>query len=235
MYNKILTPTEFTIFSYVAVDGLCTMLVDLKPHFFYKSKTRRPLFVASACLVHFLCGLPMLTKGGIYVFQVKPPNFEMFSNFSNFQLFDKFGASGLTLLWVGFFQVVVISWIYGCDEYYDNLYDMFGHKINIRKGPWRIIGYVLWKVNYVWNIESPLNNGFKISFQFVTPILCVMVFFYYLVTWESTKYDKTYIYPMWGEVLGLCLALSSMLAVPGQFIVSYIRSPGATFKEVLVG
>jgi len=185
----------FFNYSYVAVDGLCTMLVDLKPEWFYKSKIRRPIFVACVCMTHFIVSLPMLTKGGIYVFQ----------------LFDKFAASGLTLLWVAIFQTVVISWVYGTDNYYNNLHQMFGHKMKIKTGPWRILGYVLWK--------------------YVTPLVCTTVFIYYLIAWKQTVYDQTYVYPMWGEILGLCLGLSSMLAIPGHFVYAYVTAKGETFKQ----
>ena len=59
------------IFSrYVAVEGMCTMIVDLNPRYWNKDKFRRPVFVAFSCFICFLAALPMVTKGGMYVFQV---------------------------------------------------------------------------------------------------------------------------------------------------------------------
>ena len=49
---------------------MCTMIVDLNPHYWQKTKMRRPLLVAGACFFCFLAALPMVTKGGMYVFQV---------------------------------------------------------------------------------------------------------------------------------------------------------------------
>ena len=46
------------------------MIVDLNPHYWQKTKMRRPLLVAGACLFCFFAALPMVTKGGMYVFQV---------------------------------------------------------------------------------------------------------------------------------------------------------------------
>lgn len=46
------------------------MIVDLNPHYWQKTKMRRPLLVAGACFFCFLAALPMVTKGGMYVFQV---------------------------------------------------------------------------------------------------------------------------------------------------------------------
>ena len=63
-------------------------------------------------------------------------------------------------------------------------------------------------------------------------MVCSVVFIYYLASWKSTVYDKTYVYPLWGELIGLALGLSSMLAIPGHFIYAYTKAPGSTFKEV---
>ena len=95
------------MFRYVAVEGMCTMIVDLNPKkafeisiifqksmicdslrtnsdpirsvnfelcpkYWYATKTRRPMFVAGACLFCFFAALPMVTRGGMYVFQVRP-------------------------------------------------------------------------------------------------------------------------------------------------------------------
>ncbi|RWS17235.1 sodium- and chloride-dependent GABA transporter 1-like protein [Dinothrombium tinctorium] len=35
-----------------------------------------------------------------------------------------------------------------------------------------------------------------------------------------------YVYPWWGELIGWCLALSSMLCIPGYAIYLYLVTPG---------
>jgi len=114
---------------YVAVEGMCTMIVDLNPAYWNKNKMRRPVFVAFSCFMCFLAALPMVTKGGMYVFQ----------------LCDTFGASGLCLLWVAFFETVVVAWVYGREKFYNDLFFMFGHKMDVRKGFLASFGY-MWQV-----------------------------------------------------------------------------------------
>ena len=72
------------IIRYVAVEGMCTMIVDLNPKYWYKNNLRRPLFVAFSCFVCFLAALPMVTRGGMYVFQVSHSTFYNASGFTEF-------------------------------------------------------------------------------------------------------------------------------------------------------
>lgn len=180
---------------YVAVEGMCTMIVDLNPRYWNQDKFRRPVFVAFSCFICFLAALPMVTKGGMYVFQ----------------LCDTFGASGLCLLWVAFFETIVVAWVYGREKFYNDLFFMFGHKMDVRKGFMASFGYM-------W--------------QYVTPIICAFTFTYYLgsnyiINYAPTKYDD-YEYPPWGEAIGMCMALSSIVCIPGYLIIDFIRTPGAT-------
>lgn len=58
---------------------------------------RRPLICRLIfCIISFLLGLPMVTRGGFYVFD----------------LLDSYGA-GYTLLIVAFGEIVALNWIYG--------------------------------------------------------------------------------------------------------------------------
>jgi len=183
---------------YVAVEGMCTMIVDLNPHYWQKTKMRRPLLVAGACFFCFLAALPMVTKGGMYVFQ----------------LADTFGASGLCLLWVAFFECAIVAWVYGREKFYNDLYYMFGHKMDVRQWPWPIFGYM-------W--------------QYVTPIICAATFGYflgsnYIVNWTPTTYDK-YEYPWWGECIGMFMAGSSIFCIPIYFIGAYYKADGNSWSE----
>ncbi|KAL1130181.1 hypothetical protein AAG570_013119 [Ranatra chinensis] len=100
---------------FVGVEGFVTAIVDLYPEILRKPG-RKEMFVAAVCIVKFVIGLSMVTKGGIYVFQ----------------LFDFFGASGIVLLWFCFFESVSVAYFYGVDKFYDNISQMIGH----RMGPW---------------------------------------------------------------------------------------------------
>ncbi|KAJ8264810.1 hypothetical protein COCON_G00139090 [Conger conger] len=112
---------------FVEVEGQITSLVDLHPSFLRKGY-RREMFIAALCLTSYLLGLAMVTKGGMYVFQ----------------LFDYYAASGVCLLWVAFFECVAVAWVYGADNFYDAIEDMIGYRPNPwMKWSWMIITPVL--------------------------------------------------------------------------------------------
>ena len=60
-------------------------------------RPRRRKFTTFICVLLFLLGVPMVTKGGAYVFQ----------------LMDFYSASGIPILWCCFFQTIAIGWIFG--------------------------------------------------------------------------------------------------------------------------
>ena len=113
-------------------ESMCTMMVDLKPEYFSRSKKRRPIFVALCCLFCFCLALPMTTQGGMYLFQ----------------LCDSYGASGICLLTIILFETIAVAWVYGRHRFYDDMFNMFGHKMDPRKGLWPIMG-IIWQVNYI--------------------------------------------------------------------------------------
>ncbi|CAB1336114.1 unnamed protein product [Coregonus sp. 'balchen'] len=100
---------------FVEVEGQITSLVDLYPAVL-RTGYRREIFIAVMCCISYLLGLTMVTKGGMYVFQ----------------LFDYYAASGVCLLWVAFFECIAVAWVYGADNFYDAIEDMIGYRPN----PW---------------------------------------------------------------------------------------------------
>jgi len=45
-----------------------------------------------------------------------------------FQLMDFYAASGISLLWVCFFQTIAISWFFGADKFCDCIEEMIGFR-----------------------------------------------------------------------------------------------------------
>ncbi|XP_075458453.1 sodium- and chloride-dependent GABA transporter 2-like isoform X2 [Ascaphus truei] len=155
---------------FVCVESLVTALVDMYPSTFRK-KNRRELLILVVCICSFLIGLVMLTEGGMYVFL----------------LFDYYAASGMCLLFVAIFETLCIGWVYGADNFYDNVEHMIGYR------PLPII-------KYCW--------------LFITPAVCMATFLFSLVKYTPLRYNKRYVYPWWGDALGWLLALCSMICIP---------------------
>jgi len=60
-------------------------------------------------------GLPLLTQGGIYIFQ----------------LYNTYAASGISLLWLAMFESIAIGWVYGVDRFYDDIESMLGFRPHV--------------------------------------------------------------------------------------------------------
>jgi hypothetical protein len=51
----------------------------------------------------------------------------------------------------------------------------------------------------------------------------MLVFIIKLTRMGRTVYDKTYLYPAWADAFGVCLASSSMIAIPIVFVLEFLR------------
>ncbi|KAF0036069.1 hypothetical protein F2P81_011381 [Scophthalmus maximus] len=56
------------------------------------------------------------------------------------------------------------------------------------------------------------------------------IFMFHLFNYKPLTYNNMYVYPWWGEVIGWCMALSSMLCIPVSVLYKLFRAKG-TFKE----
>ncbi|XP_021352796.1 sodium- and chloride-dependent taurine transporter-like [Mizuhopecten yessoensis] len=98
---------------FVGVESVITPIVDYFPKYLQR-RSRRMLFVAVYCVASYFVGYSMISRGGIYIFQ----------------LFDYYSASGLVLLWTSFWETVAIAWVFGVDRFYDGIEVMLGSRIN---------------------------------------------------------------------------------------------------------
>ncbi|CAB3370461.1 Hypothetical predicted protein [Cloeon dipterum] len=170
------------------VEAFVTGVVD---HFSAYLRPIRRKFTLGVCLLMMALGTPMVTKGGAYVFQ----------------LMDFYSASGISLLWVCFFQTIAISWFFGAERFCDCIEEMIGFR------PGRF-----WTVCWVY----------------LAPAAMLSIFIFYCVQYVPVTYG-TYEYPDWAEILGLCISFSSMVWIPAYAIYYVLCMPGTIMENIKAG
>ncbi|XP_061072527.1 sodium- and chloride-dependent GABA transporter 2-like [Conger conger] len=174
---------------FVGVECLVTAVVDMYPSVFHR-KNRRELFTLALVVVFYLIGLVMVTEGGIYVFQ----------------LIDYYAASGLSIIFVAFFESVCIGWSYGADRFYDNIEDMIGYR------------------------PTPL---IKFCWLYFTPMTCFGTLAFFITMYTPLKYNNVYVYPWWAYGLGWLMALSSIICILLLIILRIGRAKGTLRERIL--
>uniref|UniRef100_A0A131YKJ9 Transporter n=1 Tax=Rhipicephalus appendiculatus TaxID=34631 RepID=A0A131YKJ9_RHIAP len=154
--------------------------------------TKRRVITFCLVVLQFLLGLPMTTEGGMYIFQ----------------LMDYYAVSGITLLFIVFFQAVALTWVYGTRNLSDNIKEMIGRRpiLLLRLG---------WKV--------------------FIPAMCVAIFLSSVIRYQPLVYAKTYAYPWWAEMLGWFLSLSSIIMIPAYMIYFLVSTPGSLRQRIRAG
>ncbi|KAI5719128.1 hypothetical protein M8J76_005554 [Diaphorina citri] len=120
-----------------------------------------------------------------------------------FHLLDKY-AAGYSILIAVLFESIAVSWIYGTKRVSADIKDMIGFAPGIY---WRL------------------------CWRFVCPIFLMFIIVYGLTTYEPLSYES-YVYPQWANVLGVAIASSSVIMIPGMAVYQMIITPG-TFMQRL--
>lgn len=139
---------------------------------------------------------------------------------------DYYSASGMSMLFLVFFQTISINWIFGGHKFCEAVEQMLGKK------PSRFL-YICWvflapAVMLVNSRYSSLSNSrVRTAFCF----LLQAIFVFSIVQYAPVTYGKGYQYPAWAEALGICISLSSMLWIP-LYAAYYVYITPGTLKEV---
>nr|XP_006635943.1 PREDICTED: sodium-dependent dopamine transporter [Lepisosteus oculatus] len=120
-----------------------------------------------------------------------------------FTLLDHF-AAGTSILFGVLIEAIGIAWFYGVDRFSDDIKEMIGHRPGLY---WRLC----------WKFVSPCFLLFMVVVSFAT---------------FNPPYYGTYVFPVWANMIGWCVAISSMTMVPIYAIYKFCVLPG-TFRDKL--
>ncbi|KAH7938394.1 hypothetical protein HPB49_023169 [Dermacentor silvarum] len=156
--------------------------------------TRRRLITFCLVVLQFLLGLPMTTQasGGMYIFQ----------------LMDNYAVSGITLLFIVFFQAVALAWVYGTSNLSDNIKEMIGRR------PILLL---------------------RLGWTLFIPAMCVAIFLFSVIKYQPLVYAKTYAYPWWAEMLGWFMSLASIIMIPTYMVYFLVTTPGSLRQSTRLG
>ncbi|KAI3380950.1 hypothetical protein SNEBB_002547 [Seison nebaliae] len=146
----------------------------------------RELFVGGLFSFYMLVGLPSCTYGGIYLVE----------------LFNQYSVV-YSILFAVLFEALTISWIYGIDQFKEDINEMLGFKPGI-----------------YWTI----------TWKFAALPCLVFVIGFGLYGYKPLQY-KGYTYPLWANIVGGCIAVSSVICIPIMALHSIITAKGDTLKE----
>ncbi|KAH3883274.1 sodium-dependent dopamine transporter-like [Dreissena polymorpha] len=116
-------------------------------------------------------------------------------------LMDKY-AAGYSILFAVFFETLAVSWAYGVDRFSSDIESMIGYHPNLY---WRI------------------------TWKYLAPMFLLFIMIFGLVTYTPLEYGD-YTYPWQANFIGWCIALSSILCIPGFAIYQFTTVKG-TLRE----
>ncbi|CAB4060616.1 unnamed protein product [Lepeophtheirus salmonis] len=125
------------------VQAILACIIDEKPSL----ENHRAKLVVVICILFFALGIPMTTNGGILVFTV----------------FDSKCTS--SLLFLAFLEVILVSWVYGTDRFFDNLDEMKIHIPKLSKYIWKALWTVITPVILIVIVILRWSNIKKVSFE----------------------------------------------------------------------
>ncbi|XP_018349316.1 PREDICTED: sodium- and chloride-dependent betaine transporter-like [Trachymyrmex septentrionalis] len=159
---------------FAGVQAINTAILDWRPDL----RKYESFVVLAICTTCWLLAIPMVFDGGIYLFK----------------LMDWHTASWAVLL-IGFAELIVASWFYGCNRFLANLTEMkikFGHFLH---GYW----WICWVA--------------------LAPITCLAVFGYQLYQTDFRGSYGNYTFPSWASALGIGIGLATLAPMPVFFIL----------------
>lgn len=138
------------------------------------------LFRFGICFVFFLLGLSMVTRGGLFVLNVV----------------DQY-LGGFPWLIIGVVELFCIGWVYGVDNFSDDIAIMLGE-------------------------ERRPGKFWKICWQYISPLILLFTIVFSSLLYQEVTLDD-YKYPSWAHALGWVVVIMCLGWVPYIFLVEICR------------
>ncbi|XP_067655017.1 sodium- and chloride-dependent glycine transporter 1-like [Haliotis asinina] len=146
-------------------------------------RQKKTWVVLAVSVLGFLGGLVICTEGGMYILL----------------LMDTYAASWSVFL-MAILECVIISWIYGCDRFLQDIQQMIG----VRSRHW--------------------HNFFKLFWKFLTPGTLIFLLFFNWIQYTPIKYGEKR-YPVWADAVGWVLAFIPVVLIIGMSVHKVLIAP----------
>ncbi|CAF1573385.1 unnamed protein product [Didymodactylos carnosus] len=160
---------------FALTDVPVTSLCELYP----RLKNKRSYVAITTCVTAYFVSLPFTCPGGYYWFE----------------LIQEYAAA-LSMVVVGFFEVICVSYIYGFNRFMNNVKMMLGK---------RVAEYYLF---LTWNVTAPL--------------LMLVVIISSLIQAKPLK-SENYLFPTWSIAIGWIIFILCIIPIPIAYVVNYIK------------
>jgi len=154
---------------FAIVETVLTGVLDFAP----KLRPYKTPVVGALCSIGFIIGLPLTTGGGSYLLD----------------LLDYY-AAGWPYLFIGLVELIIISYVYGINNYLADL----KHIVGFDPANW-------------------LRYPFVFMYSVLSPLLILVILISSWATHESLE-SGGYLYPDWANAVGWIIAMTAILAVP---------------------
>jgi len=165
---------------FAIVETILSGIMDFEP----RLRTKKTYIVGIICVVGFLLGLPLTTRGGGYLLD----------------LLDYY-AAGWPYLFIGLTELVIIGHIYGIENFFDDISSM------VPKNPGT------WVRKYLPSIYFWTKTNINFIYLTMSPLLIAVILVISWASHEPLK-KGTYEYPAWADGIGFLIAMIAILAVP---------------------
>ncbi|KAJ8911960.1 hypothetical protein NQ315_012771 [Exocentrus adspersus] len=149
---------------FAGVEAISCLIMDKWP----QVRKKQIYLTLGICTTCFVLAIPMCFSGGIYIFTLMEWN-----------------TASWAILLIGFCEATVVSWVYGCNKFIDNMADM---KMKLSK----FSRYFWWT-----------------SWVIITPATLLGIFAFQMSNFSRIYYED-YTFPLWADSIGWMIGLTTL-------------------------